>query len=331
VENNNTREKGQSVNRKPAKWQIQIFLLCLLISAIIWLFVKLSKDYPYDMVCPVIFQNIPSGMMLTGTTDSVLLLNLVSNGYNILANKFLLPGKVLEVDLSEMKLQKKEVGFEGILTESVLRELVGEQLNRNEKLTGFSPSTVLFRCEHASVKRVPVIPNIRLEFAKQHFQHGAVRLSPDSVTLTGPPELVSGIESVTTEYLKLSNLKESRNITVKLGKKSSSGKVSYSTGFVDVHVPVAEYEDASMQVRVTADSVLKKYAVRFQPDKVGVRYRVAVQDAAQVRENMFRVVVRYDQKMKKRVNKAPAELVEFPAFVHVTGLEPETVEYRIFK
>jgi len=66
------------------------------------------------------------------------------------------------------------------------------------------------------------------------------------------------------------------------------------------------------------------------PSKVKIKYSSAKNDFNDINEKSFKAVVNFD-KQRKDSNKLPVELSILPTGAHILSIEPQEVEFLIFR
>lgn len=138
---------GQARRPRSAKFRVQItiFLICLALSFLLWLLVKLSKDYYYAVPFKIHFKEIPGPYKLLTKSDSTLVLRIKLQGFDLFSEHFL-STQVRDFDLSLKNLRIIPSGevFRGFLpTAQVGRDIISQSNFPNE-LFYVTPDTLFF-------------------------------------------------------------------------------------------------------------------------------------------------------------------------------------------
>ncbi len=73
------------------------------------------------------------------------------------------------------------------------RDMLSEELDQ-VKILNISPDTLFFRLTDIVTKKVPVMPALKMHerfYQKQFTQNGDISISPDSITISGPDNVVN--------------------------------------------------------------------------------------------------------------------------------------------
>ena len=138
------RNVRQRKNEK-FRYQLSIFIVCLVISLFLWIIVRLSKDYYYTFNYHLTFTQIPGNFRLVSSSDSILAIQVKAQGFDLFSEKFLF-GKIrrFDVSLKNIKVRSRDSQYYGILlTEHVVKE-IASGTNFNSDIYSSHPDTLFF-------------------------------------------------------------------------------------------------------------------------------------------------------------------------------------------
>ena len=173
-------------------------------------------------------------------------------------------------------------------------------------------------------KRVPVKAIYQVSFDKQFDSVGTVMLNPSEVEVSGPPNLVEDLNYVTTEKLRMDNQNTSIKKYIALEKNRL---LTYNVSEVEFNLPVEKYTEGIAEITINPINVSSGYSLKTFPDKVKVRYLVAISNYNKVDPSMFDAIVDGGESEMKHTAKLDVQVITKPPFVRVTLLEPEKVDY----
>jgi hypothetical protein len=327
LQENQAEEKKTGKSRKG---QVYIFLICLCISAVIWLLIKLSRDYTTVRAYRIAYVNVPKDKLISGNPDSILFLTLRTNGYNLLLRKVFPRQEILNIDLGNLTLRKSQHAWDANLITEDLREKITSQISRHERLTAITPSVLYFRFDKSFAVKVPVIPHVRTGFDKQYGLYGKMLFNPDSVTVSGPAELVKSITAAYSDTVGFSKLQGSKYATVALSL-SHNKLFRLSSNYIKLFIPVAEYTENLIELPVLSDSLSEGMQVKTYPEKVKVYYKVAAPDLKKVKAVDFVLGIETAKSRRQPQSKVRVNVIRQPAFVSISRIVPSRVEYIIIR
>ena len=304
-------------------------MVCFFIASIFWLLLALSKDYPSAVTFPITYTNLPGKKVIVNDLPDSITFQIKANGFRILAYSITTKRKALEVDVASRLLSGRLTQGEVMaLPTKVFTADFAKQFGPDINIIGYQPDSIVFYFSDLTVKRIPVKLNMELEFDKQYDYAGEIILSPDSIDVSGPPSIVNAMTEVETENLHLLSVKLSLSEDVELIKHKV---LSYSSNKVKIKVPIEKYTEGSINVRIQPMSVQSGFTLKTFPDKVKVRYMVALSKYNEVKEHMFDVVVDASMLTDTRPEKIDVDLVRYPIFLRSLSLDPEKVDYILRK
>lgn len=308
-----------------------VFLVCLLVSMIIWLLIKLSGEFFSDITYPVTFRATPENYILTGAQDSMLSLNVKMTGFALIATKYFSDKSPVELDLEDLTFNPS--GADTVQVKygtDVLAGEIADELNIEKELVSVWPDTLVFQFQKFAKKKVKIIPHLVFELKKQFQLSRSIKIQPDSVEVSGPKGIISRMETVRTKKIDLGVIDETHVIDASL-KPSSNSNISYSEKKVSVTIPVEKFTEASVELDIIIDKDNRDIAVKIFPEKVTVYYLVSLNDFNRVDPEMFRAEVNYQTNMELFTRKLKVEIVNKPDFVRINKIKPQKVEYIIIK
>jgi len=331
LDTGNPAKLSESKQPLRSRKQIRVFLVCLCIATAIWLMIKLSKEYNFNVTYKVTYTNAPPGKTMNRRADSVVLLTIRSSGYHVLYRKFVAPKDPLKIDISQIRLKKNGSNYDGGLQTNELSVLIQSQLPRSEKLTDIYPRNITFRFENVYSKTVAVKPDLQLKYQKQYGLYKRVYTVPDSITITGPAQQVASIRYVTTPAYTAEEINQTLNFTLPLIISDKNQNITMSQDYVRVMVPVAQYTEASVNVPVKCDSLPDVYTVNTYPPTVKVVYQVALPDFNKVDASMFRACISGHKAIQPGNHKLKVHITKYPSYISIISVQPDKVEFILNK
>lgn len=243
-------------------------LLCLLLSAGIWLIHNLSQTYVSMVSVPVAAESNIEGHAGTSTTEATVSAQVKATGFRHarMSGRHKRPVRVTfspsdfrqdgdnlySVPVSNLYRYSSQIFGEGVSVESIISE---------------APKFVF---PEVSYRKVPVRKVQSLTFEQQYMATRPMTLQPDSVLVYGEPARIENIEYVLTRPIDLWNLRNSVHGTVKLevpsGVRLSDTEVVYS-------MEVSRYVEVSAEVDIETRNVPRGSELVVLPSKANVTFR----------------------------------------------------------
>jgi YbbR domain-containing protein len=327
-----TKDFSQPAPRLPKlkfNKRIQVILICFFVSVVFWFLIAMSKTYTDKFIFPVQYINFPDQRIVVNDLPKTITLMVKTSGFRILAYRFTSTKEPVVIDVASSLKGNIDPKNDMIAVPSKsLSDDFVSQLGSDYSITGFAPDSILFTFSNKASKRVPVILQSQITMSKQHDTTGTILLDPDSVTLTGPGAVISGINFVKTELLQLTDLKSSVRQKVGLEK---THLVTTSVDHITVLIPVEKFTEGSMEIPVHAINVQSGFTLKTFPDKVKVLYRVSLSKYNEVRPEMFDAVVDASGLPDEHTRQLKVKLETIPYFIRTVTIEPEKTDYILRK
>ena len=301
---------------------ILTFLVFLVISTTLWLFVKLSEDYTTQVAFRMQFDDVPTDKWLS-SPEQTAKLSLTTDGFHTLRYKMMREQKrVVSISLAEVPY-RLESGNTYSFSSLYVTERVAELLNVTATDLTMNDAMVYFNLDPLKSKVVPVGLKSDIRPQRQYGVYGIPVLEPSSITVYGPADVIDTLKSVTTQLLCKSNVSE--DFTEMVPLDLLDGLIRSEVTAVSATVQVEKFTEADVAVPVAQPD---KVHVRFFPETVTVKCLTAIKDYPNLTPDLFRVEVDKTQ-LKDLQPLLDVQLVSWPQYVQVLNTTPEKVEYLI--
>jgi len=321
--NKQNQKIQQQAQQRKSKYNIYVFLVCLFVATFIWLLIKFSKDYDFQVKIAIEYVNIPNDKYITNA-DTLVTITLNVNGPYFLTKKILRKAN-LSVDLSEVSFTKKSRG--NFITSIDIKKVIGDFV-KNEypyanRLTSVMPEALQLELEAAAVKKVPVIVPYVYTLEKQHYLYGSIKIIPDSIYVYGSTSKIEKINAITTDTVKAAKLSANFEVVAEL---KNSGLFGYHMSHkkVKLFIPVEKYTEAEYNLPVVLPSEFEN-KLRLFPETVKVFALVAIKDYKNITDDMFCIMANTDNIEHKTT--LPLYLERFPPNVKINRITPDKVEF----
>ena len=298
-----------------------VFLLFVFLSSSFWLLLVLNDEYETEVTIPFRMKNVPENVVLTSELPQELKVGVKDRGtvlVNYLLGQTFYP---VTIDFEDYADRGNQVRF---LSRS-LDKRISSQFNQSTKLLSVKPDTLELIYTRAKAKKVPV--RLRGEVkAERQFYISDIVYSPDSVMVYAPNEILDTITAAYTENLYLDQVADTTHLRVNL--KPVKG-ARFTPSYNDVTFYVDIYSEKSLEVPVIGVNFPDDKTLRTFPSKVQVTFQVGLSQFKYVTEENFKVVVDYNTLEGNGNEKCKLHLLEIPANVIHTRINPKEIDYII--
>ncbi|MBR3709410.1 MAG: hypothetical protein IKM99_00430 [Bacteroidales bacterium] len=307
---------------KKDKAKLLTFLVFLLISTALWFLIKLTKDYSSQTVFTVTYSGVPVNKWVS-TPEQQVKCSFVADGFATLRHNLVREHKrVVELSLVEVPY-RLEGGVTYSYSSQYVAERIADWLGIPSSNITMNEDKQFFNMEDLQSKEVAVLVPLDVKTQRQFSVYGAPKVTPATVTVFGPKNLLDTMTAVYTEPLHAVDANENIMRTMKIDYYG--GAVRAEVESAQVLVEVEQYTEIDIEVPVkTTDSL----TLRFFPETMKVKCMVPIKDYANISGASFRVLVDTAQ-LHQRLPLLDIRLDQVPEHVHVLKTEPKQVEYLI--
>ncbi len=306
-----------------------VFSIFIVISTIFWFLIKLEEEYQSDIRFPVRFTNFPENKVLVGDVPREVQLEVRSRGYKLLEyklNNIILP-LVIDLNAYPLKLDSRDDNGGLFLLTRDLRYVIEKQLSTEVEVVEIEPDTLFFEFASRIRKQVQVVPNIKIEPAKQFMKTSGINIDPDSIFISGPSNILDTIIVIKTQEKAFTNLSENLDEEIALEELEN---VKYSRNTVRIQQQIKEYTEAQVSIPIEPLNVPDSLILRPFPEAVNLKCFVALDDYEKVIPAAFNAVIDYTT-ISNESDQLKIKLTESPSFARQIRLTPEYCDYIIEK
>lgn len=300
--------------------QVLSFLVCLALSALLWFSIKLNRQYVHAVTYEVNFNGTTAQEDIMALQSPVIKLEIKTHGYEILFYRFS-KNPVVTLDLDQTILRETSQPGVFYLTAQSLVARISSQLPLSSSVLSVKPDTLLFRIARVQSRKVPVIPALSSDFKPSVDLHDTLRLSPDSIVITGAETYISQVSFINSAPVTLPKGEGAFRITATLVNPHPD-HLKLETDRVEISGIVSKFIEKSFQAQVvTSDTVITAGVLKGQTAEV--RCHIPAEELAAFNPLLVEVVA---AKLVKEGNVLFAILeARGPAYVKKIRLIPEKI------
>lgn len=296
-------------------------LVFIIIAALLWLIIKLSDTYTVTLPFAIHYVEIPADQLITEENIEIEA-TVTATGFKLL-NYYFVPrhNRKIDISLKETKYKPTDQNDTYSYSSRYVEEEIAKFITASSTDIQLKDDMQYFQMSKLVSKRVKITPEANLSFEKQFNYYGKPIADPDSITIYGSLENISKITEIKTKTLNLKNV--NHNIAEKVKLDFGEG---YYADFdeVDIKINVEKYTEAEISIPITIPDSLN---LHLFPNKVSIRYIVAMKDYAIINSMSFKAIV--DVKHLYINEVLPVNLVLYPNNTQIIGIDPKEVEYIV--
>lgn len=299
------------------------FIVFLFISTLLWLLIKLSKDYSTQSTFAINYTNIPVDKCITSPTNMVNF-SFDADGFITLAHNLMPENeRTIDIPLNEVPYRN-----DNETTYSFSSQYVAEKL---ANLLGISTSdismnegNISFEMEPLKSKKVAVKLRSNIDTQRQYGIYGSPSITPNTVVVYGPPKTIDTLSTVYTKKFEKSDVNKNINETVALDLLD--GLIKTDSTNVRVSISIEKFTELNIEVPITKSP---KANIRVLPETVMVKSMVPMSEYNYIKPEMFNIGIDETQIGKEQIIDVVVKKI--PDNVTISSIKPEQVEYLIVK
>lgn len=305
------------------KTNFNAFLFFLLLAIVIWIFAQFSKVYNEVIEIPVKYINAPPDKYITDENPEKLKLQMEATGFKL--SWFSLFPPTLNIDVSKATTQDGEILY--IIDEH--REDIQSQLDITFDQSHFVNGVVNIRYQQRKEKVVPVYSQVKVEFAVGYAATEELHIQPDSITISGPDNILDTLNQLHTVKLDLKAVNHDLKGTVAIDTSRLSKVTLYKTK-VNYELDVEKFTEGRVEIPVDLINVPEDLNVVIFPKKILLFYQVNLNDFSSIIPADFRVVCDFKELEGNQDFLIP-KVVKKPANVTNLRMNEKKIQFIIKK
>lgn len=302
--------------------RLSVFVTCLCLSVIAWVFVALSATHKYVVREPLNFKNMPQKRAFRSLQADTVDVTMQGSGWEMLFSRINSEGKTVNIDLHTLESRNYIVLANQLKQINALRAI-------DDQILSINPDTLYFDFTNRVIKRVPVKLLLSINYQHQFALSDHINIKPEYVTLSGPANRVRDIKFWPTDSLKLSNINEDVTTRIKLKPVNDGSMVIYPKT-VQVSIPVDEFTEKTLEIPIKL--LNHNYDnVKIFPQKVKVTFMVALSNYPDIDEDFFEATANMDLWRNNGYHTLPVILNRMPGFCKIVSVVPRNIDFIVKK
>lgn len=303
--------------------KIKIFLFFLVLTSIIWVLIALSKNYTSVAVFKIEYENVPSNKLLQNKPVSNLEMLIEAPGFTLLRYK---------IKQHKLKFKLSNLGKTNqmyYLLPNAQIPYLNKQLKGDLKVLNVSIDTVFIEMGNNVSKMVPIHPNVDVKFKLGYNFIEKLKISPDSVLISGPKKIIDSILEINTNSIKLNDVYENIDLNLKLVRPLKRN-IELSVTEVAAIGVVDKFTEGSFVLPVVVMNEPEGVKVNPFPKTIKVIYQVGLSNFNKISEDSFSVIYDYNQYKNDTLTRYLTPLVSLKTdLIYSVKIVPSQIEFLI--
>ena len=302
------------------------FIVFLITAVVIWFLITLSKVYTISISFPVKYSSLSQDKILQNEPLKEIDILVKSTGFNILSTRFLNQ----TIELNAGNLNKKST-FNYYLLIKNQKNKIQRQLRSGMEIQEISLDTIYLELGSLISKKVPLIPNLAIDYHVGYDLLDTEVIKPDSIVISGPEAYVDQIDEINLELLKLDDVKSDFSQKVKILRPENSNNLKVASEFATISGRVEKFTEGVFEIPYKVLNLPEGVDVTSLHKTVKVYFVVGLSDFNKIDKNFFQVVCDYTLSKENNLDYLVPKVIVKPAFIKSFKVVPNKIDFLIQK
>ena len=190
-----------------------------------------------------------------------------------------------------------------------------------------NPKKVKINSKNKSKKKVPILLSSSIELEEGFWIREEIKISPDSILVYGVQEDLNNIKCITTEHLRVDNLKKNLELSLLLNNLQD---IQFKESEVSISIIVEPFVEKIFNKKVFVRNLKPGYSVRIFPDNIMVAVKLPKEKYSIFNADNFNLEVNGDHMFEDN-NTLEVLVSNLPSYVRLERLYTNRVEYLLIK
>ncbi len=309
---------------KTSKKIPKTFISFLVASFFIWLLITFSKEYTTVITYAVIYKNIPQNKLLQEAPIKEIDITVKASGFKILRSN--LKNQKIQLEASALK-RKKNAKFYFLTSNQVIK--IQKQLLSGLELLEIAEDTIYLNLGILSSKKVALKPNLEINYHIGYALLNDIKITPDSIIISGPESQVKKINYLELVALKLNDVKS--NFLEEVAILKSNNNFKFSTLKTTISGNVDKFTEGKLQIPFRTKNLPKDINLVTLSEKVEVVFVVALSNFSKISEASFKVECDYLISKNNNLGYLIPKVILMPDFIKSVKIIPKKIDFLIQK
>jgi hypothetical protein len=272
----------------------------------------------------VVYKNIPQNKLLQETPIKQIDITVKSSGFKILRSNF--KNKKIQLEASTLQ-RKKRTRFYFLTRNQVTK--IQKQLLSGVELLEIAQDTIYLNLGLLTSKKVALKANLEINYHIGYDLLNNIKISPDSIIISGPESQIKKINYLELGELKLNDVKSNFLEEVAILKLNNNFKLSALKTTISGNVD--KFTEGKLQIPFTTKNLPKDINLTTLSEKVEVVFVVALSNFSKISEASFKVECDYVMSEKNNLGYLIPKVILAPDFIKSVKIIPKKIDFLIQK
>lgn len=311
---------------KTAKKIPKTFISFLIASFFIWVLITFSKEYTTTITYKVNYVHIPQNKLLQETPVKKIEITVKASGFKILRSNF----KNTTIQLEASNLVRKQNTKYYLLTKNQIHK-IQKQLLSGVLIKEIAQDTLYLNLGLLTSKKVALKPNLEIDYHIGYDLLNEIKITPDSIIISGPEAQVKKINYLNLSALKLQDVKADFLEEVTILKPNTDSDFKFSAYNAIISGSVDKFTEGKLQIPFTTKNLPTGIQLTTLTENVEVVFVVALSNFSKISESSFKVECDYTISEKNNLGYLIPKVIVQPDFLKSIKIIPAKIDFLIQK
>lgn len=308
--------KSHNISRRYS--DMLVFLVCVGIASVFWLFLSLYEEVERDYDVPFVVENVPDSIVIVETVPSAI--NVMAQGKGVQFLKFFWKDvRPMKVNFADYALRSGTFSIPRQKLEGLLRDYFGQGV----KIINLRPESIKAVYTSNVGRKVRLDIECDVQTNLQYVISGPIKANVDSVMLYSATDIPRSLDAVSTYPLVRTGLKDTTVFTVKIRPIEGMRIIPDQ---VRITVPVEPLIAKKRSVPIEIMNQPEDVKLIIFPSSAEVNYLLPM--SAYNTESNVRLFVDYAS-INRESKKVKVQSSSVPGLFRNFTFKPDSVEYII--
>lgn len=302
------------------------FISFLIASILIWLLITLSKEYVITINFPVKYEGISQNKILQVAPKENIEIIVKASGFKILKTR--LNSKKITINAG---IATRKKGTKYYLLTKNQQGSIQKQLPNGLDLQEIIKDTLYLDLGSLVTKKVPVKPNLSLNFHVGYDLSEPLKITPDSILVFGPETYISKLDKIELLPLSLEDIKTDFEEKVNIKIPANIKNLKFSDTKVTITGKIENFTEGVLEVPYKIINVPEGITVNTLSKTVSISFIIGLNNFNKINKNSFQVVCDFTNAEKNNLSYFIPKLLNKPDLIKSYKIVPNKIDFLIEK
>lgn len=305
--------------------KINVFLVFFLLSFMVWMLVKLSKEYTDTVTLAITYVDIADDKIILETNDTDLDAQIKTTGFKMIM--YHLFKKKIQVSLDDVKKAREKNKYYLLSNDAI-----DAHFYKETEIIKVVPDSLYLTLGVNKTKQVPVIPRVNINYKNGYSNIETLQITPKSISITGPENTIDRIKEVYTIERTLTNVSTNIDLNIPIAIENDlKENIILSQNEVKLTVPVEKFTEGRLMIPLQVLNLPEGYSIKLFPKDVEVVYTASISDFNEIKANDFSLVCDFAALENSNASYFIPKLIKKPKEVKSHRVLQEKINFLIKK